>query len=143
MSSSVRNCVGSLPTFAALDSYAVLKQERWGASIQVDESYFHGQMKAIDAIDSSDLTKRREIATQSYNLIDNVHIDIDSFTEDNLQTASTRFRGILQQMPEVQYLKHNFPETCFVVPEWLRTQGRVKYGARIYFFSGGLGSGSG
>lgn len=126
--------MNGLPTFAALDSYAVLEQERRGASIQVDESYFRGQMKAIDTIDSVDLTKRREIVTQSYNLTDNIHIDIDSFTEENLQTASTRFRQILQQMPEAQYLKHNFPETCFVVPEWLRTQGSIKYGARIYFF---------
>lgn len=134
MSSSVGDSVGGLPTFAALDSYAVLEQERRGASIQVDESYFRGQMKVIDAIDGVDLTKRRKIATQSYNLSDNINIDIDSFTEENLQTASTRVRQVLQQMPEVQYLKHNFPETCFIVPEWLRTHGSVKYGARIYFF---------
>lgn len=134
MSSSATNSVDGLPTFAALDSYAVLKQERRGASIQVDESYFRGQMKVMDAIDSVDLTKRREIVTQSHNLYDTIDIDLDSLTEENLQTASTRFRQILQQMPEVQYLTHNFPETCFIVPEWMRTQKRVNYGARIYFF---------
>ncbi len=134
MSSQVGDRVGGLPTFAALDCYAVLEQERQGASIQIDESYFRGQLKAIDAIDSVDLRKRREIITQSYDLINNINVDIESFTEDNLQTASRRLRQILQQMPEVQYLKHNFPGTCFIVPEWLRTQGRIRYGARIYFF---------
>jgi hypothetical protein len=134
MSSSRRNSVGGLPTFAALDSYAVLNQERRGASIQVDTSYFRGQMTVMDAIDSVNLTKRHEIAIQSYNLYDDIDIDFVSLTEENLQTASTRFRQILQQMPEVQYLKHTFPETCFIVPEWLRTYGRVHYSARIYFF---------
>ncbi len=134
MPSSVRNRVNGLPTFAALDSYAVLEKERRGASIQVDESYFRSQLKAIDAIDSVELTKRREIITQSYDLYDNIQIDIDSFNKENIQIASSRFRQILQQMPEAQYLKHSFPKTCFVVPEWLRAQGRVKYGARVYFF---------
>ncbi|SDX65477.1 hypothetical protein SAMN05216564_1011 [Halopenitus persicus] len=34
----------------------------------------------------------------------------------------------------MQYLKQQFPGTCFVLPEWLRTPERVNYGARIYFF---------
>lgn len=127
--------VAALPTFVALDVRAVLEEERRGASIQVDESYFRGQELAIDAVGTaSTLTDRRNIVSQSRQFYDQIQIDFDSLTRKNLTTASNRFRQLLQRLPEVQYLKRVFPGTCFIVPEWLRTGGEVKYGARIYFF---------
>lgn len=133
MSSPVTNRIAALPTFAGLDTYAVLQRERRGASIQVDESYFRGQLMAMEAIESIDFTKRQKIALQSHNLHEDIHIDFDSATEDALDEASAKFRQILQQMPELHYLKQNFPGRCFIVPEWLRTRREIKYGARIYF----------
>jgi hypothetical protein len=135
MSSTNTDSVAALPTFAALDIRAVIEQERRGASIQVDESYFRGQKSAIEAVGTaSTLTDRRNIVSQSRRFYDQIQVDFDSLTRDNLISASTRFRQLLQRLPEVQYLKQVFPETCFIVPEWLRTDGEVKYGARIYFF---------
>lgn len=130
--------VAGLPTFAALDVRAVVEKERRGASIQVDAEYFRGQESAIDAVEvASSLTERRNIASQSRQLYNKIQIDFDSLTRKNLKSASTQFRNLLQQLPEVHYLKRQFPGTCFVVPEWLRTPGEVKYGARIYFFREG------
>lgn len=130
--------VAPLPTFAALDSFAVLEHERRGASIQVSESYFRGQTVVMDAGEAtSSLSDRRTVVAESHELYDQIRIDFDSLTRENLETASATFRQILRQMPEVQYLKQNFPGTCFIVPEWLRMHGRVDYGARIYFFSEG------
>lgn len=127
--------VAALPTFAALDARAVLEQERHGASIQIDQRYFRGQEMAIDALRStSSLTKRQNIASRSRNVLNDVNVDFKSIAHETLQSASDRFRTIFQQIPEVQYLKFHFPETCFIIPEWLRTRGEIKYGARIYFF---------
>jgi hypothetical protein len=127
--------VAALPAFVALDSRAVLEGERRGASVQISESYFGGQTAVIDSLETAPpLSERREVAAQSRELYDQIHIDFDSLTRETLQTASAKFRRILRQMPEVQYLARNFPGTCFVVPEWLRLRGRVDYGARVYFF---------
>lgn len=135
MSPPDADAVTALPTFVALDARTVLESERRGASVQVDESYFRGQRRAIDAFETaSGLSDRRHVVTQSHHLYDQIQIDFDSLSRENLQTASVKFREVLQQLPELQYLKGNFPGTCFIVPEWLRTQGRVNYGARIYFF---------
>lgn len=135
MSPTNTDSIAALPTFAALDVRAVIEQERRGASIQVDESYFQGQELAIDTVGTaSTLNDRRNIVSQSRQFYDQIRVDFDSLTRENLISASTRFRQLLQRLPEVQYLKRNFPETCFIVPEWLRNRGEVNYGARIYFF---------
>lgn len=135
MSSTDADGVPALPTFAALDVRTVIEQERRGASIQVDESYFQGQELAIDAVGTASvLTDRRNVVSQSRRFYDQIQVDFDSLTRKNLVAASDRFRRLLRRLPEVEYLKRNFPGTCFIVPEWLRTGGKVKYGARIYFF---------
>ena len=127
--------VGALPTFAALDSYLVLTQQRNGSSIQLDGSYFRGQTRAIDAVETpTALAKRRTVVSQSRQFYSRIQIDFESLTQENLETASASFRQLLQQLPEVRYLKQQFPETCFVIPEWIRSDGAVDYGARIYFF---------
>ncbi|WP_280536813.1 hypothetical protein [Halopenitus sp. POP-27] len=125
----------ALPAFAALDVRAVMEEERRGASIQVDNEYFRGQELAVDAVETvSSLTERQRIASQSRQVYDQIQIDFDSLTRENLKSASTRYRDLLQQLPEVRYFKQQFSGTCFVIPEWLRTPQRVNYGARIYFF---------
>jgi len=135
MSPTDTDSVAALPTFAALDVRAVIEQERRGASIQVDGNYFRGQELAIDAVGTaSTLTDRRNIVSQSRRFYEQIRVDFDSLTRENLISASDRFGQLLQRLPEVQYLKRVFPGTCFIVPEWLRTGGEVKYGARIYFF---------
>jgi len=127
--------VGALPTFAALDSYLVLNQQRNGSSIQLDGSYFRGQTQAIDAVETPrPLAKRRTVVSQSRQFYNRIQVDFESLTQENLETASASFRQLLQQLPEVQYLKQQFPETCFVIPEWIRSDDTVDYGARIYFF---------
>lgn len=129
------NSVAALPTFAALDAQAVLKNERRGASIQLDETYFRGQELAIDTVGGAQsLTGRQNIASQSRRFLRQIQIDINSLSRENLRSASVQFRDLLQQLPEVNYLREQFPGSCFVVPEWLRTPNELKYGARIYFF---------
>jgi hypothetical protein len=134
MSPPVSEAVESLPAFVALDAHTVLDGERRGASIQLDDTYFDGQLQVFDALDSVSLSSRRRLVAQSREFYDQIQVDFDSLSEETLWTASNRFRQVLQQVPEIQYLKRQFPETCFVVPEWEYTQGRVNYGSRIYFF---------
>ena len=135
MSTPEPESVAGLPTFAALDAYAVLAGERRGASVQVDDTYFRGQTTVMDAVDATpQLAQRQDIVTQSQNVYEEIHVDFDELTEDTLWTASEKLADILQQLPEFQYLDEQFPETCFIVPEWLRTDQGVSYGARIYFF---------
>ncbi|MFW5950033.1 MAG: hypothetical protein ACOCR6_01625 [archaeon] len=130
--------IAALPTFAALDVRAIMENERRGASIQVNDEYFRGQELAIDAFETpSPLTERQNIASQSRRFYEQIQIDIDSLSHENLKSASTQYRHLLQQLPEVRYLKKQFPGVCFVVPEWSRTPTEVKYGARIYFFRKG------
>lgn len=133
MSSSEAAGVDALPTFVALDSRAVLDNQRRGASIQIDDRYFHGLELAIDEVDA-DLAERREIVSQSRQFFNQIQINFDELSYPALTSASARFRSALQQLPEIQYLKQQFPETCFVVPEWLRLNRTVNYGARVYLF---------
>ena len=132
------NSLATLPAFAALDIRAVLENERRGASIQLDEKYFRGQELAIDTVEGAQsLTGRQKIASQSRDLFNQIQIDVDSPSRENFRSASIQFRNLLQQLPEVNYVKQQFSGTCFVIPEWLRTPKEVKYGARIYFFREG------
>lgn len=127
--------VDALPAFVALDSYSVLTGQRRGTSIQLDETYFTGQLGALQNFDiGSAADQRAEILENSRRTYAGIDIELDSLTEENLWDASTKFRRKLQRVPEVSYLTQNFPGQCFVVPEWLRTGKRLHYGARIYFF---------
>ncbi|MFA9515776.1 hypothetical protein ACERIT_00910 [Halopenitus sp. H-Gu1] len=127
--------LGGLPTFLALDTVSVLDGTRRGASVQIDETYLDGQRTAIETIDAESRFERRlRSVDRTREIYDEVDIDIASFTEENLWDASRRYRELLQRLPETQYLKRAFPETCFVVPEWIRSPSEVTYGPRVYFF---------
>lgn len=130
--------VTALPTLLALDAHAVLDGQRRGTSVQMDDTYFTGQRVALESVkDVPAVRRRRKIVAESAAVYDDVHIDFEAPTEPQLMEASRRFREILQALPEVQFLRESFPGTCLVVPEWLRTEDRVKYGARIYFMRDG------
>ncbi|RAW45830.1 hypothetical protein DQW50_06345 [Halorubrum sp. 48-1-W] len=133
--------ITTLPTFIALDSYAVLAGQRQGASVQLDETYFSGQLQAFEAFDgdtdgssNSSRGQRSRDLRESRRAYRSIEVDVDALTEDGLWTASTQFRRELQRIPEISYLERQFPGQCFVVPEWLRTEDHLHYGARVYFF---------
>lgn len=127
--------ISALPTFAALDSHTVLDGLRCGSSFQLNNTYFTGQLRILQTIDSvTGVESRVKTLKQSYDLYNDITIDIEALNRENLLEASQRFRDILQQLPEILALQNAFPGTCMVVPEWLRTEQEVKYGARVYFF---------
>ncbi|MFO8114271.1 MAG: hypothetical protein R6U01_02740 [Halorubrum sp.] len=128
--------VHALPGFVAMDALSVLRGGRRGASVQITDGYLAGQRTVLEAVDPPISTDDRSaICRESRRICEDIHIDIDTLTEGNLREASVRFRRLLQRLPEVSYLERHYPETCFVVPEWVRTPGEVRYGARVYFFA--------
>lgn len=133
--------ISSLPTFTALDSYTVLAGKRRGASVQLDETYFSGQLRAIEVSDgatdeSSNSSRGQRVRDlrESRRAYRSIEVDVAGLTEESLWSASTQFRRELQRIPEVDRLKRRFPGRCFVVPEWLQTGDRLHYGARVYLF---------
>jgi len=132
---SLSHEVEKLPAFAGLDGHAVLAGHRRGSSIQLDETYFEGQLRALQHPETeSKFTYRRQMLEDSRETCSTIRVQIDSFSEQNLWEESNRLRRKLQRMPEVNYLAHQFPGRCFVVPEWLRTENRLHYGSRVYLF---------
>lgn len=133
---SSHSAVDGLPGFAALDAQTVLEGERPGASLQLTEGYLSGQRRVLEAVDlPGSADERIEVCRESRRIWGDVHVDIGSCTERNLREASTRLCELLRGLPEVRYLKAQYPETCFVLPEWLRTPDEIQYGARVYFFA--------
>lgn len=130
--------VEALPAIAALDAHSVLEGTRPGASLQLDETYFTGQLRVLRALESvSDVESRIHDLERSLELYSEITLELDTPTRENLLEASRRFRTLLQQLPEVNALRNAFPGTCVVFPEWLRTEREIKYGARIYLFRNG------
>jgi hypothetical protein len=130
-----RTEVNALPGLVAMDALTVLEDERRGTSVQLTDRYFQAQEMALAAADGSEFVENRlRIVRESREVWEDIHIDFPSLTTENLRTASDRFRDVLERLPEVQYLQRSYPEACFVVPEWMRIDGEVKYGARVYFF---------
>lgn len=119
----------------ALDALIVLHGERRAASVVPNDPYFHGQSEVLKNADEPPLRHRRRIVEESRQIYDDIYVEFDSLTEEALWDASNQLGELLQQLPEVRYLQQEFPGTCLAVPEWLRTRGEVKYGARVYFFA--------
>lgn len=127
--------VKALPGILAFDALVVLEGDRRGASVQLSDRYFSAQEAALQAVDESEFVQYRlRIVRKSREVWDEIQIDFPKLTTENLRTASNRFRNVPERLPEVQYLQRSYPEVCFVVPEWMRIDGKVKYGARVYFF---------
>ena len=77
--------VDALPAFVALDSYSVLTGQRRGTSIQLDETYFTGQLGALQNFDiGSAADQRAEILENSRRTYAGIDIELDSLTEENL-----------------------------------------------------------
>lgn len=130
--------IGALPAFAALETVGVLTGHRRGASLQLTETYFNGQLQILQALDHiTGFEKRIKTLKHSSNIYADFTLNIESIGHEDLVEASHQFHQFLQQLPEVNALKNTFPGTCIAVPEWVRTPTEVKYGARIYFFREG------
>lgn len=127
--------VHALPGFVAIDALSVLTGGRRGASVQLTSGYLVGQQRVLEAVDlPQSADDRRAICRESQRIWEDINIDLGTLNERTLWEASVRFQRLLRQLPEVRYLKRHYPETCFVVPQWLRTPSEVRYGARVYFF---------
>ena len=126
--------VQHLPSFSAIDALTVLNGHRNASSIQITDSYFEVQQQSIDEFAPVDVEGRLRTLQQSQTIWDTISVDLDSLTEESLWEASRKLNDIFRRLPEVQYLQQQFPGTCFVVPEWVRTEVEVKFGARVYFF---------
>jgi hypothetical protein len=129
----------SLAAVTALDAQTVLAGNRPGASLQLDKTYFSGQLRALERFDAStDPIQNRDERVQtledSWNAYGRIDVEVDTLTADALWNSSTRFWHQVRQIPEVEHLRNAFPGRCFVVPEWLKTGNRLHYGARVYFF---------
>lgn len=125
--------VSALPALLALDAHTVLAGKRRAASVQLDEAYFQGQLAALDAVEMTDgLERRRAIVAESHERFAGLTIDFDDLSRTTLESASVDFHRVLTKLPEVQYLRTKAPGQLLVVPEWLRSQGQVGYGARLY-----------
>jgi hypothetical protein len=127
--------VNALPSILAMDALTVLEGDRRGASLQLTDRYFRLQAAALQGMDGSEFFENRlDIVRESRDVWDEIYVDFPSLTTEHLRTASERLRNVLERLPEVQYLRRNYPATSYVVPEWMRLDGEVKYGARVYFF---------
>lgn len=138
---AAHEAVGSLPAFTALSGQAVLNGTRSGTSLQVDSTYFRGQLRAFQALGNrttprSDSSRddRIEILQDSWQEYQAIEVELESLTEQCLWETTTQFWRQLQRIPEIDYLQENYPGRCFIVPEWLQTDDQLHYGARVYFF---------
>lgn len=94
-------------------------------------------MQAVRTFEDESIANRDQRLTdlqESRSVYHSIDVGIDSVSESALWDASRDFRKQLQQVPEVDFLKTQFPGRCFVVPEWLKTGNRLHYGARVYLF---------
>lgn len=127
--------IGQLPGFFALDVHAVNSGVKQAASVQLDDTYFKGQLAALQAIESSqDLKPRIETIQRSAQTFARMECSVDSLTRPQLLNASETLLDTLRELPEIEYIRRHTPGTCFVVPEWSKTDSQIHYGARVYVF---------
>lgn len=127
----------TLPAMLAMEGQSVLAGERRGTSVQLDENYFTGRVRAHSQFadgEESEGDPRAEAVRDSWETYDAIEVEVESVSVDALTDASERFRAQLQEVPEVTALVEDFPGRAYVVPEWMKTGRRLQYGARVYFF---------
>ncbi|WP_132061257.1 hypothetical protein [Halorussus amylolyticus] len=136
-----QTAVERLPTFVALEVLSVLQGERRGASVPLDGTYFGGISRAVQALSDEecgiDPESRTSQVQQSRLLLSTASVQLDSFERDELRTASDHLYETAERLPEVEFLRSEYPGECVVVPEWLRTGRVADWGVRAYFFSEG------
>lgn len=126
--------VKGLPTHLALDVLSVLTDVRPGASRFLDAQYYTNQLRALDPLDGGGAVGRRsKLLRESRDLWETVSVDFDSFSESALHEATRKLTGIVRELPEVNFLRNNYPGTVLAVPEWIRTDNGINYGVRVHF----------
>lgn len=127
-----------LPAFVALEVHSVLAGRRRGASVPLDGTYVDGirrtSQSLTDVQADVDPDERVRHVQQSQLMLDTVNVGIDSFEREQLLAASDRLRETAEGMPEVEFLRAEYPGDCVVVPEWVRTGRAADWGIRVYFF---------
>lgn len=127
--------VQALPAFIALGAYAVLTGHKRSESLQLDESYLRGQLAIYRGIDAgTELEDRIRALQESLDEYTDMSVESDAINRETLWAESKRFLAILNELPEIAYLRQHYPGTCTVVPEWDPAPGGVGYGPRVYFF---------
>ncbi len=136
-----QTAVERLPTFVALEVLPVLHGERKGASVPLDGTYFDGISRAVQTLSDEecgvDPESRANRAQQSRLLLRTASVQLDSFERDDLRAASDHLCETAERLPEVEFLRSEYPGECVVVPEWLRTGRAADWGVRAYFFREG------
>ncbi|MFB6282696.1 MAG: hypothetical protein ABEK59_02020 [Halobacteria archaeon] len=126
--------VEDLPAYVALEALPVLRGVKSGASVQLDSTYFSVRLSALDKINREGrVDDRIEALRESYNLINSAEASVGSFDESELWNAALNIMDTYRESPEVKWLTQLYPGSSFVVPEFVRGDGYLDYGARVYF----------
>ncbi len=138
VNSEFSDTLGSLPALFALDIYSVHRGKKRSASVQLDQTYFDGQLDILRALDSTtDTSARVETLRRSHQRFEDIEPQIESLTRQALEDESRRLLELLQELPEYAFLREHVPGTCTIVPEWSRGDSQLRYGVRVYVFREG------
>ncbi|EFW90724.1 hypothetical protein ZOD2009_17750 [Haladaptatus paucihalophilus DX253] len=130
--------LSSLPAFAALETAPVLVGRKDGASIQMSDLYFENQLSVLRNLDSASFTDRIAALEESYEIVQNASIHLNSLSVGTLEHAANNVHETYRSMPETKRLRSAFPGDCLTVPEFVRTGGNgIDFGLRAYFFREG------
>lgn len=127
---------GRLPTFIALEALPVLAGTTDAASIQLTTTYCDNRIAVLTALDdvpdnhTAGLRETRETVGTLDTSVDTLEIEPLLGVAEDLQER-------LAGMPEVAYLRTAYPGDCVIIPEFLRTESRIQFGPRLYFFRSG------
>ena len=126
--------IDGLPGYVALEALPVASDVKPGASIQIDNSYFSIRLGALDRINAEGrVDDRVEMVRDSYAALNRADISVGGFDENEIHDASLDLMESYRNVPEIERITRSFPGNSFVVPEWIRGDGYLDYGARIYF----------
>lgn len=134
-----------LPAFVALEVLPVLQNQRRAATIRFDETYLDGVSRVLATLDSDgQFENRLETLRATRKEFDEISVGVSSLEESALREAAEEMRDALETMPEIEYLRSNYPGDCIVFPQVFHTptnvidtNGRIDFGARLFFFERG------